>query len=164
MRRGLLSLTLLISTVPAPAALAQDDLGNGTQIGGDVQSTLALSLDTGFAPLGQSSVATAQIGAQVTATDAPTYLRVEDGDTTSSRKRGHLASGAKRLAAPLEATASSAAFQSLGSPLAPLLRSWNDAIASKPVTIKLRQRFTRAEARRGGYTKTVLVTLSAETP
>jgi hypothetical protein len=155
-----------LATVVAPAAaLAQDPVGGGTEIGGSVASYLELILGkpgTSFTTFPKARTYSTSFDAVVTATDAPTLLTVADGDVASGSALGHLASGAKRLPLPLEASVGKAAFQGLDAAVDPLLSRWNDAVTRQKATVRLRQKVRTRAA--GAYHKVILVTLSSETP
>jgi hypothetical protein len=89
-------------------------------------------------------------------------LSLADGDATSGSKRGHLASGSKRLPDPLEARVGNAAFQPLDDAVDPLLARWAKPIAREAAKVTLRQKVKGKPS--GTYRKVVLVTLSSETP
>ena len=148
-----------IAALAAPsAAVAQ------VPVGGPVFSSLELTLTQpkGFSAFTKAKTYEMSIDAHVTATDSPTLLSIADGDPTSGSKRGRISVGAKPLPAPLEAAVGKAAFQSLDSPVEPLLTRWSDAIARAEATIKLRQKVTAKST--GTYRKLVLVTVSTQTP
>jgi hypothetical protein len=139
----------------------------GTDIGGTVPSFLSLSLDVpaGLATFPKAAgVATATIGATITATDAPVTLSIADGDAESAPRHGHLVAATRVLPAPLQAAVGGAGFQSLDDPLGPLLMRWNDVLAARRTEIRLRQQVSAGALRAGPYTKTVLITVSTQTP
>ncbi|HEX4344803.1 MAG TPA: hypothetical protein VHZ31_04515 [Solirubrobacteraceae bacterium] len=141
--------------------------GGGTGIGGTVPSILALSIDAP-ASLGRfpetAGLSSATIAATVTATDAPVSLSIADGDSDRPPSRGHMTAGSHRLAAPLQAAAAAAAPQPLDLPIDPLLMRWNDVVAARRTAIHLTQRASARELRSGPYAKTVLITVSTQTP
>lgn len=149
---------LLLTTLPAAAQ---------TDVGGIVPSQLQLSLDDphGFAsfPTGPGEHELA-IRIHATSTTPRAAVSVVDGDLTSGRRLGHLASGVSVLKEPLEATVGSTAFQPLDVTLDPVLAEFQRPLANERVTIRLRQRLAAGERPRGTYTKTLLITLSANTP
>jgi hypothetical protein len=139
----------------------------GTEIGGTVDSMFKLSIEAPPALASfpaRSGAPTVAIRVAVTATDAPVTLSIADGDHAAAPRRGHLVHGATILARPLEASAGSSAFGPLDSPLGPLLRSWDTELGAAASTIRLRQRLTARELRRGPFTKTVLITVASGTP
>jgi hypothetical protein len=150
----------------AATASAQEPISGGTQIGGSVPSYLELILTqpTGLATFPTKKTYTTSFQAFVTATDdAGARLSIVDGDTSSAKKLGHLASGTKTLPLPLQARAGTkGAFQLLDQPIDPLLTSWNKPITREPAAIGLRQQVKAKAA--GTYHKILLVTVSPETP
>lgn len=132
-----------------------------------MENTLALGFEesVGFPAFGtgpSSHALTIRIG--VTATTLTSRLTIADGDASAAPRRGHLVRGTDLLAAPLEARVGAAAFQGLDRPLDPLLLTFTGPVASGPASVQLRQRVLRGERARGVYTKTVLITLSADGP
>jgi hypothetical protein len=163
--------TILAGTVlaalaaPASAWSQTPPIEDGTVVGGSVPSFLELILtqpSTAFASFAKAKTYELSFVAQVTATDSPTLLTLADGEVTSGSKLGRLANGSKLLPLPLEARVGSAAFQSLGQPVDPLLTRWSDAGTRKPATVKLRQKVKKKAS--GNYRKVILVTLSTEAP
>jgi hypothetical protein len=153
-----------IACLACPAgAIAQEP---GTDIGGTVPSFLSLALDVppSLASFPSSAgVAGATIEATITATDAPVSLSVADGDAEGAPRHGHLVAAARILSAPLQ-VAAGGAFAPLDAPIAPLLMRWDDVLASRRTQIRLRQQVPAGALRAGPYSKTVLVTVSTETP
>jgi hypothetical protein len=147
--------------VPAAPAVAQTD------VGGTVPSLLELSIDDtgGFAsfPAGPGEHELA-IRTRVTSTANRALLGVVDGDLTSGRRLGHLASGGSVLDQPLEARVGSDPFQPLDSTIDPLLAEFGRPVSNERTTIRLRQRIEAGERPRGTYTKTLLITLSSTAP
>jgi hypothetical protein len=132
-------------------------------VGGDVPSFLALALDdvSGFASFVRAGSYDLAVRARVTSTDRRAALSVADGDVADGRALGRMASAADLLRAPLEAKVGGA-FAPLDSPVEPQLEQWTKAVANERATVRLRQRVGRSE--RGGYRKTVLITLSPDAP
>ena len=132
-------------------------------VGGTVPSFLALALDdvSGFARFKRAGSYTEAIRARVTSTDRRAALSVADGDVADGRALGRMASAAALLRAPLEARVGGA-FAALDAPVEPSLEEWPRAVANERTVIRLRQRVGRNE--RGGYRKTVLITLSPDAP
>jgi len=161
----ILAMTAL-SAVAAPAALAQTPpISGGTEIGGSVPSFLELIIGQPSATLSSFSKAktySSSFEVQVTATDEGTLLSLADGDVTTGKKMGHLASGKKSLPLPLEARAGKSAFQPLNQPVDPLLARWSDAGTRSKVTVNLRQKVKGKAS--GSYRKVLLVTASPDTP
>jgi hypothetical protein len=150
---------LFVLAVPSVASAQTGD------VGGDVFGQMSLSLDQpakGFATFSKAKTYQTSMTARVTSTEGPMLLSIADGDAASGSRRGHLAAGSKRLAAPLEATVGSAAFQPLDASVDPLLKRWSAFGSNVEAKIKLRQKVTAKAT--GSYRKLVLVTLSTETP
>lgn len=161
MRRlaSLAAVTACLLTWAAPAS-AQTD------VGGVVPSLLELSIDDsrGFAsfPRGPGEHELL-IGTRITSTARRATLSVVDGDQTSGRRLGHLASAGSVLAQPLEARVGSAPFQPLDVSLDPVLAEFGP-VANERARIRLRQRIEAGERPRGTYSKTLLITLSSTAP
>jgi len=158
-----------IGTLAAPAAWAQsppDPISGGTEVGGSVPSFLELIISpvtTSFATFSKAKTYTSAFDVQVTTTDDTSQLTLADGDVSSGKKMGHLASGAKSLPLPLEARAGTkGAFQALDTSVDPLLNKWNQAQARGKVTVSLRQ-VVKGKAS-GNFHKLLLATLSTDTP
>jgi hypothetical protein len=144
------------------AALAQ---APGTSVGGTVSSFLELALSTPATLAkfpAKAGVSEATITATITATNSPVELSIADGDATA--KPGYLAAGSHVLADPLEATVGTSPFQALDLPIDPLLMQWKTVLASQKALIRLRQNATAAAVGAGPYAKTLLITVSTETP
>lgn len=154
---------LLASGLLTAPAVADDSGGDGTTVGGTVDSYLAVSLDDpAFHALSGKPTSTVNVVARLTATDPSASLTIADANPGPAH--GHLVGARGHAAAPLEATVGASPWQQLTAPVDPLMRTFKDVVASLPTTISLRQRLTAAEARRGGLTITVLVTASAKAP
>jgi hypothetical protein len=149
---------LLVAAAPASAQ---------TDVGGAVPSVLELWIDEpdGFAsfPAGPGEHELA-IRTRVTSTTNRALLSVVDGDLTSGRRLGHLASSASVLDQPLEARVGSDPFQPLDATIDPLLAEFASPVANERTTVRLRQRIDAGERPRGTYTKTLLITLSSSAP
>lgn len=148
---------LLLAAAPAAAQ---------TEVGGSVPSMLELRLDdpSGFAsfPAGPGEHELA-VHARVTSTGNRAFLRVADGDVTTGRRLGRMASGSSVLDEPLEARVGSDPFQPLDSSIDPVLAVFGP-VSNERVTIRLRQRINAGERPRGTYDKTLLITLSSNAP
>jgi hypothetical protein len=148
---------LLLAAAPAAAQ---------TDVGGTVPSMLELSIDdpSGFAtfPAGPGEHELV-IPTRITATTNRALLSVADGDLTTGRRLGHLASRASVLEEPLEARVGSDPFQPLDASIDPVLAEFGP-VARERVRIRLRQRIDAGERPRGTYTKTLLITLSSTAP
>jgi hypothetical protein len=148
---------LLLAAAPAAAQ---------TDVGGTVPSMLELRLDepSGFAsfPAGPGEH-DLTVHARITSTANRTIVRVADGDITSGRRLGRLASSAGPLDEPLEARVGSDPFQPLNAEIDPILAEFGP-VANERVTIRLRQRINAGERPRGTYEKTLLITLSSTAP
>ena len=148
---------LLLAAAPASAQI---------DVGGSVPSMLELRLDdpSGFAsfPAGPGEHDLA-VHARVTSTGRRALVRVADGDVTSGRRLGRMASAASVLDEPLEARVGADPFQPLDAEIDPLLAEFGP-VASQRVTIRLRQRIAAGERPRGTYTKSLLITLSSTAP
>ena len=155
-----------LSAVAAPAALAQTPpISGGTEVGGSVPSFLELIISQPSATLASFSkpkTYSSSFDVAVTTTDDGTQLSLADGDVTSGKKLGHLASGHKSLPLPLEARVGKAAFQPLDQSVDPLLTRWNDVVNHAKATVNLRQKVQGKAS--GSYRKVLLVTLSTDTP
>jgi hypothetical protein len=149
---------LLLAAAPAAAQ---------TDVGGTVPSMLELAIDdpSGFAtfPAGPGEHELV-IPARITSTASRALVTVADGDLTSGRRLGHLASSASVLDQPLEARVGSDPFQPLDSTIDPLLAEFGRPVSNERTTIRLRQRIEAGERPRGTYTKTLLITLSSTAP
>ncbi len=164
--RIILAGTVALAAITAPTASAQTQpVEGGTVVGGTVPSILELVLTQPatamFSTFTKAKTYSMSFNAQVTATDNTTFLTLADGSRASGKKLGHLASGAKTLPNPLEASVKGA-FQKLDTTLDPQLAKWTDAVTRAPAKVKLRQKVTRKP--KGSYRGVVLVTLSTETP
>jgi hypothetical protein len=155
-----------LSALAAPAALAQTPpISGGTEVGGSVPSFLELGISQPSATLASFKKAktyASSFNVAVTTTDDGTQLSLADGDVTSGKKMGHLASGKKRLPLPLEARAGKSAFQPLNQTVDPLLQTWNDVASRSQATVNLRQKVKSKAS--GSFRKVLLVTLSTDTP
>jgi hypothetical protein len=148
---------LLLAAAPAAAQ---------TDVGGTVPSMLSLELDdaSGFAsfPAGPGEHDLI-VRTRITSTANRAFVRVADGDVASGRRLGRMASSASLLDEPLEARVGSDPFQPLNTEIDPILAEFGP-VSRERVTIRLRQRIDAGERPRGTYTKTLLITLSANAP
>jgi hypothetical protein len=148
---------LLMAAAPAAAQ---------TDIGGTVPSMLELAIDdpSGFAtfPAGPGEHELV-IPTRITSSASRALVTVADGDLTSGRRLGHLASSASVLDQPLEARVGSDPFQPLDVSIDPVLAEFGP-VARERVRVRLRQRIEAGERPRGTYTKTLLITLSSTAP
>ena len=148
---------LLLAAAPAAAQ---------TEVGGTVPSMLSLELDdpSGFAsfPAGPGEH-DLTVHARITSTANRALLLVADGDVTSGRRLGRMASSASLLDEPLEARVGSDPFEPLNAEIDPILAEFGP-VSRERVTIRLRQRIDAGERPRGTYNKTLLITLSANAP
>ena len=161
MRIAPLSAALCCLLFAAAPAAAQVD------IGGSVPSMLQLTIDEpdGFATFppgpGEHELA---IRTRVTTTTNHATLSVVDGDLTSGRRLGRMASDSSVLDRPLEARVGSDPFQPLDVSIDPVLAEFRGPVANERATIRLRQRIEAGERPRGTYDKTLLITLSSTAP
>jgi hypothetical protein len=88
---------------------------------------------------------------------------VADGDIASGNRLGRLAGGGSLLDEPLEARVGSNPFEPLNAAVDPVLAEFGP-VANERVTIRLLQRIAAGERPRGTYSKTLLITLSANAP
>jgi sugar phosphate isomerase/epimerase len=145
-----------------------------TTVGGDVPSSLSLSMQNASASFGTFIPATARtyetaLAATVTTTTGDAALSVSDPGTTAP---GHLVNGAFALPAPLNARAGNAAnptpayaplAEATGTPLA--LLSYPGPTTSDVVTLGFRQAIGAGDILRAGtYSKPLVFTLSSTTP
>jgi hypothetical protein len=157
-----------VSALAAPAAFAQsppDPISGGTEVGGSVPSFLELIIaqpTANLATFTKAKTYSSAFDVSVTATDNSTVLSLADGDVTSGKKLGHLASGKKSLPLPLETRVGKTAFQPLDQTVDPQLFKWSDAATRAKQTVNLRQQVKGKAA--GSYHKVLLVTLSTDTP
>jgi hypothetical protein len=164
-RGGVLSGLAVLALAAGPASAQTPPVDDGTTVGGDVPSYLALTLTqpSGFATFKKSGSYQLSFNAYATSTEDVTQISVIDGDEVSGSRLGHLSSGGKRLPDPLEARVGSAAFQPLDAALDPLLARWSgNPVTNRQAKITLRQK-VRVKAS-GTYHKVLLVTESTETP
>lgn len=161
MRRAALTAGVMVSLLSPAAAAAQD----GPEIGGTVEGVLRLEIEE---PAGldafpvSAGTADTTLTTRIVATDGPVTLSVADGDQTEGAQLGRLVADGTPLASPLEAAADSGAFAPLGGE--PVLREWSREIGLTTTVVRLRQRLTARELRRGPATKTVLITASVGVP
>ncbi len=145
--------------VTASPAVAQTD------IGGSVDSLLKLSLDdaSGFDTFDGPGEYDMIVRARVTSTGNRALLSVADGDIASGTRLGRMASSASLLDNPLDARVGSSPFEPLNAAVDPILAEFGP-VANERVNIRLQQRIGAGERPRGTYTKTLLITLSANAP
>lgn len=161
MRRVALTAGVMLALLSPSPARAQD----GPEVGGTVEGLLRLEIeDTESLAAFPSAAGTAEttLTTKVVATDGPVTLSVADGDRTDGSQFGRLVAGGTALASPLQAAAGSGPFAPLGAE--PVLREWSREIGLTTTVIRLRQRLTARELRRGPAPKTVLITASVGTP
>ncbi len=148
---------LLLLAAPAAAQ---------TDVGGSVDSLLSLELvddPSGFASFpGGAGEYDLAIRTRITSTANRAFVSVADGDVASGNRVGRLAGGSV-LDEPLEARAGSNPFEPLDAAVDPILAEFGP-VANERVTIRLKQRIGAGERPRGTYTKTLLITLSANAP
>ncbi len=161
MRRVARTAGVMLALLSPGTALAQD----GPEIGGTVEGVLRLEIEES-ASLGAfpaaAGTAETTLTTKIVATDGPVTLSVADGDRTEGSQLGRLVAGGSPLASPLEAAAGSGAFAALGGE--PVLREWSREIGLTTTVVRLRQRLSARELRRGPAPKTVLVTASVGAP
>jgi hypothetical protein len=161
LRGGVLTLALF-AFAAAPAVADTPPVNDGTNVGGDVGSTLELVLppSNGLASLKRAGTFTFSFNVLWTTTETRAQLDIVDGDESSGSKLGHMAAGSKRLPDPLEAKIGKADFQPLDESLDPF--SLSGPFTRKAAKITLRQKVRSKPS--GAYGKLVLVTASSETP
>jgi len=137
-----------------------------TDVGGSVDSLLSLQIDdpSGFDsfPRGAGEY-DLLVRARITSTANRALVSVADGDIASGNRLGRLAGGGSLLDEPLEARAGSNPFEPLNAAVDPILAEFGP-VANERVSIRLQQRIGAGERPRGTYTKTLLITLSANAP
>lgn len=148
----------LITLAAAAPAAAQVP---GTNVGGEVPGLLGLSVaqPDGLAtlPSGRRPM-TSSFAAVATSTEPGASLAVADGDVTRGARLGRLTAGGRPLAAPLEVR-SAGAFGPLG--VGRTVVPFPDVIATRAVTVRLRQRLAARDPRRGTLRKTLIASLTA---
>jgi hypothetical protein len=161
-RGGVLTLALLALTA-VPAQAQTPPVNDGTNVGGDVTSSLELVLPqaNGLASLKRAGTFTFSFNVLLTTTEpGRAQLDIVDGDASSGSKLGHMSAGSKRLPDALEAKIGKSAFQPLDESLDPF--SLSGPVTRKATKVTLRQKVRSKPS--GTYGKLVLVTASAETP
>ncbi|HEY1687296.1 MAG TPA: hypothetical protein VGF95_00360 [Solirubrobacteraceae bacterium] len=150
-----------------------DSRSSEENVGGEVPSTLALSVGSGSSSLGQfvpgaSRAYTTTLAAKVTSSAGNATLSAYDPSSTDT---GHLVNGSYELGKPLEIRAAdpadkSGVFAPIGSTGSPLtLLSYAGPVSNDPVTIGFKQAIEANEAlRTGSYGKTIVLTLSTTNP
>jgi hypothetical protein len=150
----------------ASAQSPPDPVDGGTNLVGTVDSMLELILTqpVGFSSFPAKKTYTTSFQAMVTTSDdAGARLSIVDGDATSTKQLGHLASGSKLLPQPLQArVGTKGSFVTLDQTIDPQLASWTQPISRQAAAIGLRQKVTSKAA--GTYRKILLVSVSPETP
>jgi hypothetical protein len=156
----LVALTIAAFLATAAPAVAQTD------IGGSVDSLLTLELDepSGFDTFPSGAGEHDLLArARVTSTANRAQLSVADGDVASGGRLGRMASSSSVLDLPLEARIGDSPFEPLNAAVDPILASFGP-VSNERVNIRLLQRIGAGERPRGTYTKTLLITLSANAP
>jgi hypothetical protein len=162
-RRYMGVLTLAVLAVAAAPAQAQTPpVEDGTNVGGDVGSTLELILPKagGFATFKRAGSFTFSFNVKATTTETRAEFAIVDGDASSGSKLGHMSAGSKRLPDPLEARVGKSAFQPLDESFEPF--SLSGPFTRKTSKVTLRQKVRSKPS--GTYHKLVLITASSETP
>lgn len=130
-RRGTIAALVLLSAGPLAAAARAQDPGGGAQVGGTVPSFFSLGLEQ----------TASKVVATITSTDAPVALGVAGAGAGSfSASTGTAASG----------------FRPLDPAFGLVLQRWDDVLAGRQATFRLRARSAKPSV--------VLVTLTAQTP
>jgi hypothetical protein len=161
-RGGVLTLALLALTA-VPAQAQTPPVNDGTNVGGDVTSSLELVLPqaNGLASLKRAGTFTFSFNVLLTTTEpGRAQLDIVDGDASSGSKLGHMSAGSKRLPDPLEARVGNAAFQPLDETFEPF--SLKGPFTRKTSKVTLRQKVRSKPS--GSFHKLLLVTASSETP
>jgi hypothetical protein len=160
-RGGVLTIAVL-ALMAAPAKADTPPVDGGTNVGGDVSSSLELILPqaNGLASLKRAGTFTFSFNVLLTTTEGRGQLDIVDGDESGGSKLGHMSAGSKRLPDPLEAKIGKAAFQPLDESLDPF--NLSGPFTRKASKITLRQKVRSKPS--GSYGKLVLVTASSETP
>jgi hypothetical protein len=156
----------LLGAAAVAVAAAAAPAGAQLQLGGSVPTLVALAIGTPtpFRRLAGGDVYQLTVPVRVTSTVDYTQLSIADGEDFSPPARGHLHEGAHLVSAPLEVLATGRAPQSLSAPTDPVLETWGDALALAPVTVVIRQPLPRGSITDPSLHKTVLITVSSETP
>src|SRR5262245_10956585 len=139
-RGGVLTIAVLaLMAVPAKAQ-TPDPVEDGTNVGGDVTSSLELILpqSNGLASFKRAGTFTFSFNVLLTTTESRGQLDIVDGDESSGSKLGHMSAGSKRLPDPLEAKIGKAAFQPLDESLDPF--SLSGPFTRKASKVTLRQK------------------------
>ena len=164
-RRSLAALLALVAALAA--ALVVAPAGAQIQLGASVPSFIALSIGapTGFARVrGGGPSYEIRVPVAVTATDNGARLTIADGEDLKAPARGHLRDGSRVVGAPLEVAVAGGAAQPLSAPADPLLETWSRPVSNAAVTIALRQSLASGANAVARLHKTVLITLSSQTP
>ena len=154
-----------LATHLVEVTVATTSVEEETEVGADVQATLALQLGApasfgSFVP-GVTRDYSAATVASVTSTGVDATLSVSDPSATAT---GRLVNGSYALAQPLQVKAGDGAFAALGGAPATLL-TFPDPVSGASVPIDFKQSIGAEEPlRTGAYGKTVTFTLSTNTP
>jgi hypothetical protein len=165
LRRLTITGALLVFAVLPATAGAQ----GGTSVGGDVPSFLQLTLTqpvAAFSSFPARNVVhtySLQIAAQVTATDAPLVMTIDDADAAGSSRHGYLFSGSQSLASPLEVATGTNTWAGLDGTGEPLLGQWAVPVSNAPAAIRLRQQVSPHD-HHSGFHKLLLLTVSTQSP
>jgi hypothetical protein len=142
-----------------------------TTVGGTVTPTLGLTIASSNTSLGQfipgvANTYQTSVAAAVTSSGADATLTASDPSTTSP---GDLVNGTFALSTPLQVAATNSSVLSptysplSGTPVT--LLSYSSPVASDPVQLDFEQSISATQAlRSGSYSKTVLFTVSTDTP
>ena len=137
----------------------------GTEVGGTVPSTLALSIDSAgtFAPFGAGPASRQLVvRARVTSTGRAATLSIADGDVASGPRLGRLSAA---LSQPLEIRLGAAgSFTPLDADADVELTAFDKPVANAAATLRVRQRVLAGERPKPTYPKTLLITLSSDAP
>jgi hypothetical protein len=137
-------------------------------VGGTVVPTLGLTVSSPTSSLGTfvpgvAADYTSSVAIGVTSSTADASLSIQDPSTFHT---SHLVNGTFALASPLQAKAGSGTFAAIGSAASPLLlQTFAVPGVDVPTTVTFKQSIAATEPlRTGTYAKTVLFTLSTNSP